>query len=147
MPQLVNDGWVPYGAGEIIKCPSTETVRRDDRRGGPLGARQILRRGTPTRWAMNDVPPLWERRRLVWPDGKVPTGPFQRTCQMTIGETGPGTSAFIRVIPTDHSDVIPRFLYLPAPPPSGTIDYRVCFTCGIRLEVVRIPTEIALRAG
>jgi hypothetical protein len=50
MERLKRDGWEVYGPAETVKCPSTYTVRRDDRRGGPLTSQQILRRGQPTKW-------------------------------------------------------------------------------------------------
>jgi hypothetical protein len=144
MERLKRDGWEVYGPAETVKCPSTYTVRRDDRRGGPLTSQQILRRGQPTKWDPERPPPVVERRRLVWPDGGPPsgTGPFQRTCRMTIEENGPDTVAFIRVCDEEDGDGGRRYKYLQAPAGS-TMGYRVCATCGVRLELCRAPSSIA----
>lgn len=142
METLTADGWLIFGPGETVKCPSTFTVRRDDRRGGTLGARQILRRGQPHTWSANEVPPSDERRRLVWPPQGPPSGigPTQRTCHAIIEENGPESIAGIRPCVVEPLP-LPHFTYL-ATPCGCTTGYRICPTCGVRLELCRIPAEL-----
>lgn len=149
MDRFAKEGWAVYGPSDQVKCPSTETVRRDDRRGGPYKAQQMLRGGSPARWAPDEVPPKWERRRLQWPDGQAPSGngPFQRTCRWVIDESGPETATFVRAVPVDESGEKARFAYLEPIPLGSTISYHVCYKCGVRLEILRVPTALALRAS
>ena len=140
LQSAIEGGWTLAQPGQTIHCPSTETVRRDDRRGGPLTHFQILRHEAHAdkKWERGDPPPLGERRRLRWPPNGPPCGigPQQRTCHAYLDENGPDTHSAIRVCRIEELPA-PHFDYS-AVPCGATMSYRMCDTCGMRLEIMRV---------
>jgi hypothetical protein len=126
--RLSAHGWWVRQPGQMVQCPSTETVYRHDRRGGPRPA------GPGPRWRHDEPPPDSERRKLVWPPGQERL--TQRHCAENWGLLTDGYS-FVRPVPVARHPAPARYAHTKVPDSIHRL-VRICQECGIMSELLSV---------